>query len=92
MIEAVGSGSEVLVNIGHVDLSGKGWGQSKNPPTHKKKERTIMKLTKEICEHLITAIALADESWRDNEDTHYLLPKSEEALKWIVSEAKKRIK
>ena len=51
-----------------------------------------MKLTKEICEHLITAIALADESWRDNEDTHYLLPKSEEALKWIVSEAKKRIK
>ena len=51
-----------------------------------------MKLTKEICEHLIRAIALADESWRDNEDTHYLLPKSEEALRWILAEAKKRIK
>ena len=51
-----------------------------------------MKLTKEIYNHIISAIALADESWRDNEDNHYLLPKSEEALRWIIAEAKKRIK
>ena len=67
-------------------------GGSQRIPLLTKKERTIMKLTKEICEHLITAIALADESWRDNEDNHYLLPKSEEALRWIIAEAKKRIK
>ena len=42
MIEAVDSGSKVLVNPYQIDLSGKGWGQSKNPPTHKKKERTTM--------------------------------------------------
>ena len=31
-------GTEVLVNIGNIDLSGKGWGQSKNPPTHKERK------------------------------------------------------
>ena len=65
-------------------------GGSQRTPLLTKKERTTMKLTKEICEHLITAIALADENWRDNEDTHYLLPKSEEALRWIIAEATKK--
>jgi hypothetical protein len=49
-----------------------------------------MKLTKEILNHIISCMALADENWRDNEDTHYLLPKSEEAVKWIIAEATKK--
>ena len=49
-----------------------------------------MKLTKEILNHIISCMALADENWRDNEDTHYLLPKSEEAVKWIITEATKK--
>ena len=37
MTEGASVGTEVLVSIGNVDWTGKGWGQSKNPPTHTKK-------------------------------------------------------
>jgi hypothetical protein len=42
-----------------------------------------MKLSKKVYDHIFTALALADESWRDNEDTQKYLPKSEEAIKWL---------
>ena len=67
MIEAVDSGSKVLVNPYQIDLSGKGWGQSKNPPTHKKKERTIMDITKKLPKNrVITMLQYKDHVTDDS--------------------------